>query len=222
MRDEEVEILKRRIDKQARRQSKIVWFGVCLGLGAQVPSLVLGFIVSWTRGLQSIAQAALGMTIWIPIMLHLRKTSILSNASSIATALISGMRSTPATDDDDRDPFDGLMCNLVIMKVGLLAWGTPEGKWKNGCDPYHSHPDDRRRRLMELLTIAAWRDLPEVPWDVRQDMIALAQICIAAEAVQSRSVTGRIRNGLLRAFARRDPSQEIGHIVPVADEESAS
>lgn len=220
----EFAILKRRMAKRDRRSRKINWFGICFGIGFQIPGIMIGFVMSWTRGLQAVSQAALVMLIWVPILLQLRKMRILSNASMIADALIRDMGESRDEDEEaptsEDDPFDGLFVKLVIFRFGLLVWGTPEGKWRNGCSPYHSHPDDRRRRLLEMLTIAAWRDLPGMPWEVRLDMIAVAQICIAAEAVQSRSLSGRIRNALLRVFARRDRVDEVPHIVPIGNDET--
>jgi len=214
----QIDTILRGIKRRRAGQRRAIWFGVCFGIGAQSLGVALGFMDSWQHGLKSIATGALGMTIWIPILLYMRKTAIMTNASAIVTELLHGMNAKdPEREDADRDgdPFSGLLCRLAILKVGILAWGTPEGRWKDGCDPYHSHPDDRRRRLMEMLTIAAWVDLPEVPWRTRVDMIALAQICIAAEVLQSRSLSGRIRNVLLRIFARRSKPRDIACPVPV-------
>jgi hypothetical protein len=218
----QIDTLLRGFERRRKRHAQAIWFGVCFGIGAQAFGIILGFLHSWQHGLKAIANGALGMTVWIPVLLYMRKTAIMTNASAIASEIIQGLSANdPNRGDSDVDaaPFSGLLCRLAILKVGILAWGTPEGKWKDGCDPYHSHPDDRRRRLMELLTIAAWRDLPEVPWKTRLDMIALAQICIAAEVIQSRSLSGRIRNGLLRVFARRPAQREIAHVVPVDEVE---
>ena len=218
MRSQEIAVMKRRVAKRDKRQIQAIWFGLCFGIGAQSLSVVLGFIASWERGLKSIGMGMLGMLVWIPVILYMRKTTILSNASMMVSTLlmIMGKRDDdgPITDDES----DSLFVRLVIFRFGILAWGTPEGKWKDGCDPYHSHPDDRRRRLLELLTMAAWRDLPGMPYQVRLDMIALAQLCIAAEVVQSRSMTGRIRNGLLRIFVRREPAAPPRHIIRIEDD----
>lgn len=214
----QIDTILRGIERRRAGQRRAIWFGVCFGIGAQSIGVVMNFLDSWQHGLKAIAYGALCMTIWIPILLYMRKTATMTNASAIVTELLHGMNAKdPEREDADRDgdPFSGLLCRLAILKVGILAWGTPEGRWKDGCDPYHSHPDDRRRRLMEMLTIAAWVDLPEVPWKTRLDMIALAQICIAAEVLQSRSLSGRIRNVLLRIFARRSKPRDIACPVPV-------
>ncbi len=219
MTQDETEVLKRRLDGYDRRLRKIWWFCGCFAAGCQVPGIALGFLHSWQRGmLSTVHSAAFLLAFGIPSLLYATKTRTLMRSSMIKTAIIRTLDHEGEDDPEPRidgDGMDRLFLNLVVLQVSSLVEGTPEGRWRNGSDPYHSHPDDRRRRLFELLTLAAWARLPGVAWFVRLELIALAQICIAAEAVQSRSLSGRVRNAWLRLVTRRDRVDRIRHIVPI-------
>lgn len=216
---EEMALLRRRMSGYDRRLRRI-WIS-CTAFAAcfQIPGIGIGFMISWQRGLVSIVQS---VTVLILAMgattLYALKLRRMARASMISSAIIRTINQPGEDDPSPRmgaDGENGFFLNLVSLRMKILAWGTPEANWKDGSDPSHGHPDDRRRRLFEMLTIAAWRNLPGIPWFVREEMIALAQICIAAEAIQSRSLTGRLRNLWLRVFARRAADRPVGHIVPI-------
>lgn len=219
---DEMAVMKRRLDGYDRKMRKLFWFWAFFSLGCQVPGIALAFLVSWQRGAISIVQSVAFLLIFmVPAALHAVKTRKMVRASTIVASMVRTLDHDGEDDPEPRtdpDGLDRLMLGLVVLQVTMLVWGTPENKWRDGTDPYHSHPDDRRRRLADLLTLAAWAPLSGVPWFVRIEMIAIAQICIAAEAVQSRSLSGRMRNAWLRLVTRREPDGRPRHVVPVEAE----
>ena len=100
--------------------------------------------------------------------------------------------------------FGELRQAMLVLKLSHDLAGTEERRWTDGLDPRYGHPDFRRRRLVGLMETVAYRPLPAgVNPAIRSNLVAAAQLAIACEVLQSRSLFGRGRNAFLKVFGRR-------------------